>query len=157
MTNSTKISKWLWPVAMAFLCFSLGTASGLLTIKSVSTWYPPLLKPPGTPPPWVFGPVWSILYVMMGVAVGRLIFLKDFKSVKLFAAQFILNLMWTPIFFVAHYTVVALVVIISMWVLLLFTILFAKKVDGIAALLLVPYLMWVTYATYLNAGIVALN
>ena len=65
--------RWIIPTICAILCLALGTASGLLTASSIATWYAPLQKPPGTPPSWVFGPVWTALYLMMGVGLGRLI------------------------------------------------------------------------------------
>jgi tryptophan-rich sensory protein len=121
------------------------------------TWYQVLVKTPGTPPPWVFGPVWSVLYVMMGVAGGRLIFRRVWPAVGLFGLQFVLNLAWTPVFFGAREPGMALLVILALWVSVLGTIFLARKWDRVSAWLLVPYLAWVSYATYLNAGIFWLN
>ncbi len=149
--------KWLWPVCGAVLCLALGIASGLSTAGGADGWYQSLAKPPGTPPSWVFGPVWSVLYLMMGVALGRLVVRKAWPAVWIFAAQFALNLMWTPVFFGAHQIAAALLVITAMWVGLAFTIRLAGKSDKISAWLLAPYLAWVSYATYLNAGFLWLN
>lgn len=149
--------KWRWPILCAFGCVMFGTLSGLLTVPGIGSWYRGLTSPPGTPPGWVFGPVWSVLYLAMGVALGRLIFQKAWNAVRLFGVQFCLNLAWTPVFFGAHLAGVALVVIALLWMTLLATILLAKKTDRVAAGLLVPYLAWVSYASYLNAGFFFLN
>jgi len=151
------MKKNITSILCAVICLSLGTASGLLTMKAMGSWYPSLHKPPGTPPPWLFGPVWSVLYILMGIALGRLIHKRAWVAVKLFALQFALNLAWTPVFFVAHQTLYALALILSLWILILITLITAYKADRPALLLLAPYLLWVSYATYLNAGIVLLN
>ena len=153
----SKASAWIWPVVGALVCVGLGTASGLSTVSGGGEWYQSLEKPPGTPPPWLFGPVWTVLYVLMGIAVGRLIHLRANGTVTLFVIQFVLNLAWTPIFFGAHAIGWALVVIFSIWAFLALTIRSAEKHDPLSAMLLVPYLIWIMYATYLNAGIAWLN
>ncbi|MEO5914325.1 MAG: TspO/MBR family protein [Luteolibacter sp.] len=149
--------KWLWPLGCALLCLGLGTASGLSTVGGSDTWYQELAKPPGTPPPWVFGPVWSVLYLLMGMALGRLVFLKAWTAVWVFAMQFTLNLIWTPVFFGVHRIDVALLVIAALWFGLVSTIQLARKSDIVAAWMLVPYWLWVSYAAYLNAGFFWLN
>jgi benzodiazapine receptor len=149
--------KWLWPVAGALTCLGLGTASGLSTVGGDSEWYQSLRKPPGTPPSWVFGPVWSVLYLMMGVVVGRLIHRRAWQAVAVFGIQMVLNLAWTPVFFGIKDSVVALVILAAMWLGLLSTVLLARDADRISAWLLIPYLAWVSYAGYLNAGFLWLN
>jgi tryptophan-rich sensory protein len=149
--------RWGWPLLGAVTCLALGTASGLSTAGGVGSWYRDLVKPPGTPPSWVFGPVWSVLYLMMGTALGRLIVRRNWTAVVAFAFQMILNLAWTPVFFGAHRIGVALLVIVSMWLGLWVTILLARRSDRLAAGLLMPYVVWVGYATYLNAGFYWLN
>lgn len=148
---------WILPVVGAVGCLALGTASGLSTVGGDDSWYRAIVKPPGTPPGWVFGPVWSILYLMMGIALGRLIVRRAWPAVWVFAMQMVLNLVWTPVFFGLHQIAVALAVIGALWFGVLATILFSRKVDGISAWLLTPYLIWVTYASYLNAGLLWLN
>lgn len=93
----------------------------------------------------------------MGVAFGRLVARKEWVGAGLFFAQFILNLAWTPLFFGAHYMATALGIILFLWVGLAVTIGVAWERDRISGILLVPYLVWVTYATYLNAGFFVLN
>ncbi len=149
--------RWLWPAAGAVVCLGLGIASGLSTTSGGGEWYQSLRKPPGTPPPWVFGPVWSVLYILMGIAAGRLIHRGAGKAVTFFAIQFILNLAWTPVFFGAHLMMGALLILFGLWGFLAFTIRAAEKADHPSAVLLLPYLFWVMYATYLNADIAWLN
>lgn len=156
-SSSNSRRNWLIPAVCAVACVALGTASGLLTASGPTQWYQALQKPPGNPPPWVFGPVWTMLYTLMGIAVGRLIVRKAWSAVRLFVVQLLLNLAWTPVFFGAHQIVAALVIIILLWLTLLLTIRQAWKVDRISAWLLIPYLAWVSYATYLNGAIAWLN
>ena len=151
---------WLIPVLCAVLCLILGTGSGLLTVGSIGSWYAPLEKPPGTPPSWVFGPVWTTLYLLMGFGLGRLIVRKKTVAVRAFLAHFVLNLAWTPVFFGAHLPWVALAVILAMIVLLVLTLRFAgngSNSDPVAVWMIAPTLVWVCYATWLNAGIAWLN
>lgn len=152
-----KVSAWVWPIAGALVCLGLGTASGLSTVSGGGAWYAALQKPPGTPPSWLFGPVWSVLYLLMGIALGRLIHRREGSTVILFTIQFLLNLAWTPVFFGAHAIGWALVIILAMWLFLALTIWSAEKVDRVSPWLLVPYLLWTMYATYLNAAIGWLN
>ena len=158
MSDREKSSgRWLWPVVGALACLGLGTASGLSSVGGDSEWYQALVKPPGTPPPWVFGPVWSVLYLMMGVALGRLIHRRAWQAVVVFGLQLVLNLAWTPVFFGMQESGLALAIISAMWLGVLSTMLLALKVDRVSAWLLIPYLTWVTYASYLNAGFFWLN
>lgn len=151
---------WWIPTACAIACLALGTASGVLTVSSIQSWYSPLQKPPGTPPSWVFGPVWTTLYLMMGVGLGRLILRRNRPAVTAFLAHFLLNLTWTPVFFGARLPWIALIVIVSMVALLILTLRLAIRGPGrdpAAAALIAPTLAWTLYATWLNAGIAWLN
>lgn len=139
-----------------------GSLSGLLSMGSIKDWYATLTPPPGTPPNWVFGPVWTILYAMMGVAVARVWHAPPkppYRRTALlyFFLQFLLNLAWTPVFFGAHQLGAALAIIVTLLIAIGFTIFLFLKVDKPAATLLIPYFIWVSYATYLNAGYLALN
>jgi len=140
----------------------LGSLGGFITSNSIDDWYSTLNEPPGTPPNWVFGPVWSVLYAMIGLSFA-LVWHRGFQDLQgkialiLFAEQLILNLAWTPVFFGAHQLLISLVVIAMLLLSILATILAFSRRSKTAALLLVPYLMWVSYATYLNAGFYALN
>lgn len=126
-------------------------------------WYASLAKPAWTPPTWVFGPAWTILYAMMAVAAWRLWRRlgarprESRRALVLFAVQLALNLSWTPVFFGMQRPDLALVVILFLWVAIAATIVAAWKACKTAAALLVPYLAWVTFATALNAAIWRLN
>lgn len=135
----------------------MGIASGLSSAGGGGEWYQHLVKPPGTPASWVFGPVWSVLYLMMGVALGRLAHRKAGRAVWVFGMQFVLNLVWTPVFFGSHQITVALAIIGALWFGIVALIQLAGKVDKVSAWLLMPYLVWVSYAAYLNAGFFWLN
>lgn len=126
-------------------------------------WYASLAKPAWTPPTWVFGPAWTILYAMMALAAWRLWRRlgarprESRRALVLFAVQLALNLSWTPVFFGMQRPDLALVVILFLWVAIAATIVAAWKACKTAAALLVPYLAWVTFATALNAAIWRLN
>lgn len=150
----------------ALLCavaaVALGGASGASTASSVAGWYRTLEAPPGTPPGWVFGPVWTLLYTAMGVAFALVWHRAPAGPAKraallVFAIQFVLNLAWTPVFFGLHRMDLALAVIVTLLVAILLTIRRFLPFDRLAAALLAPYALWVGYATYLNAGFLALN
>ena len=143
------------------LCIGLGSISGIASGTGLTEWYQTLNKPFFQPPSWVFGPAWTILYTLMGIAIARIwhqpASSMKTTAVRLFVIQFIINLIWTPIFFALQQPLIALIIIIIMWILILLTIRSFKKLDSTAAYLLVPYIMWVSFATVLNASIVYLN
>lgn len=143
-------------------CLVVGFLSGYATQSSVSTWYAGLQKPFLNPPNWIFAPVWTVLYILMGVAAG-LVWRRGFyhKWVKTalyhFGFQLLLNGLWSLIFFGFQNPLGALLVIITLLILILFTIKWFRVVNKTAALLMVPYLLWVLFATYLNLSIWWLN
>lgn len=153
---SASIRSWAWPLGLALLCLMAGGFSGAVS-GGGGEWYRGLANPPGTPPSWVFGPVWSVLYLMMGWAAGLLVVRKAWCAVRLFGVQFALNLAWSPVFFGLQQPALALVVIVAMGLLIGFTVRAARPVSPAAARLLLPYWAWVTYATWLNAGFAFLN
>jgi len=159
--SSTTRTPWLTPVLFAVLIIVLGGLGGVAFSGGGQGWYQALQRPPGTPPPWVFGPVWTLLYAMMGISLGLLVWDRRTagarSAIAAFILQLVLNLAWTPLFFGAHRSGLALVDIVAMWLCIAWTIVLARKVNRIAAWLLVPYLIWVSYATYLNAGFWWLN
>jgi tryptophan-rich sensory protein len=144
------------------ICQMIGLIGAVFTSSSVSTWYVTLTKPSFNPPNWVFAPVWTTLYIMMGISVF-LVWeqgLEDQKvkmSLSIFGIQLILNLSWTIIFFGLKSTMGGLVVIIILWFLILLTILHFYKLSKVAGIILLPYIMWVSFATVLNTAIVILN
>jgi tryptophan-rich sensory protein len=144
-------------------CMIVGYLSGMVTRDSIVTWYPTLVKPIFNPPNWVFAPVWSLLYVMMGVS-GGLIWTKlenDEVAVKaafkLFVGQLALNAFWSYLFFGLHNTLLALIEILLLSLLIYETYTKFKVIDKLASILLLPYLAWVSFATILNASIWWLN
>ncbi|SEL61760.1 TspO and MBR related proteins [Aquimarina amphilecti] len=144
------------------LCLLIGFLSSIATQTSISTWYVGLQKPSFTPPNWLFAPVWTILYIMMGIAAG-IVWSKGFyhKWVKTalyhFGFQLLLNAAWSIFFFGLRDPLIALVDILALFILLLFTIKWFKVVNSTAAYLLIPYLIWVAFATALNFAIWQLN
>lgn len=140
----------------------VGSAGGGFTASEISGWYAQLNKPSWNPPNWLFGPVWTILYILMGIALyliwkaGVNTSLKQ-TAVILFAVQLILNFFWSIIFFNQHQIGWALVEIIVMWGFILLTIFSFSRINNTAAWLLVPYISWVSFATILNYTIWKLN
>lgn len=124
-----------------------GSVSGLVSnVKDASS----LRRPRLSPPDWVFGPVWTILYLMMGYAANIVASSSSGKVPVIFWIQLALNLIWSPIYFKKRDPKLAFKVISALWVSIVLTIIEFNKVNAFAAKLLVPYLAWVTFATYLN-------
>jgi translocator protein len=143
-------------------CELVGILGTPFTISAIPTWYAGLNKPFFAPPNWLFGPVWTLLYFMMGVSF-YLIWKKGWKKSKnkiarnYFLAQLGLNFIWSPVFFGLKSPLLALLIILAMWMLIVMTIKKFLPINKWAAYLLIPYLMWVSFATLLNAGIWILN
>lgn len=140
----------------------IGFIGGGFTASEIPGWYAKLNKPGWQPPNWLFGPVWTALYILMGIAL-YLVWKADVSSSKkqtaiiLFAVQLILNFFWSIIFFNQHQIGWALVEIIVLWLFILLTIFSFSKINNTAAWLLVPYISWVSFATILNYAIWKLN
>lgn len=149
------MNKWIGLAAFLVLCLAVGGGAGFMTAQSVITWFPTLVKPWFNPPPWIFAPVWTSLYMMMAVAAW-LVWLRN-GSLVLFYVQLALNFAWSLLFFGLHSPALALVDIVALWIAILMTLLAFWKIDGRAGLLLVPYLAWVSFASVLNASIWWLN
>ena len=149
-------------VLVVLVCVSVGFLSGMVTRDSITTWYPTLVKPVFNPPNWIFAPVWTLLYIMMGIAAG-LVWTSnsDEKTIKkaliLFVIQFGLNALWSYIFFGLHNPMLAFIEIMVLWLIIFDTYNAFRKIDKIAGILLLPYLIWVSFATILNASIWWLN
>ncbi len=140
----------------------VGGTSGFFTATGVESWYQTIARPTWNPPGWLFGPVWTTLYVMMGISLF-LVWKEDTSvelkkiGIALFAVQLVLNFFWSFIFFNQHQIGWALVEIAAMWVFILLTIFAFAQVNKAAAWLLVPYISWVSFATILNYTIWQLN
>jgi len=149
-------------VVALLLPLVVGVLGSFSTMDSVRTWYPTLVRPSFAPPTWVFGPVWTTLYVMMGVAswlVWREGTAKPAvrSALLLYGVQLVLNLLWSWLFFGLQRPFVALLDIVLLLVLIGVTAIRFAAVSRGAALLLLPYLAWVAFATVLNGGFWLLN
>lgn len=161
MENNEK-SIW-WPlIGFLIICFAAEAGASWWTEQSVATWYPTLVKPFWTPPSWLFGPVWTVLYGLMAISawilwrqVGGLS--RAPLAFTLFFIQLILNYLWSQFFFGWQEPQTALLDIIALWVMLTATIWAFNRHSGFAAALLIPYWLWVAFAFSLNAAIVWLN
>lgn len=144
------------------LCEAVGIVSSLFTFSSVITWYPLLNKPSFNPPNWVFGPAWTILYALMGISL-YLVWKKGTKNkkvievLKVFFVQLAFNFSWSLVFFGLQSPLLALIVILLLWTSIAYTIILFQKISKTAALLLYPYIAWVSFAVLLNLSIVLLN
>jgi translocator protein len=143
-------------------CELVGILGTPFTISAIPTWYATLNKPIFAPPNWIFGPVWTLLYFLMGVSF-YLIWKQGWKTKQTkearlyFLGQLGLNFIWSPIFFGLRSPLLGLLVIIAMWVLIALTMKKFYPLSKLAFYLLIPYLLWVSFATVLNAAIVILN
>ncbi|MBU1117399.1 tryptophan-rich sensory protein [Patescibacteria group bacterium] len=143
------------------LPFVVGAIGGGATVSEIGSWYAGINKPGLLPPNGVFGPVWTILYLMMGISF-YLVWTKG-KSKKmstmwgLFLGQLGLNLLWSFLFFKWHLLLLASVEIVVLWGVILANILSFRKIDRLASGLLIPYLLWVSFASYLTIGVWWLN
>ena len=149
--------KLLVSIAVCLLAGSLGS---IFTTPAISGWYTTLNKPSFNPPNWLFAPVWTTLFILMGIAL----FLVWRQGVKgsgvaliFFAVQLIFNILWSFLFFKLQSPHYALLEIIALWLLIAITLLKFLKISNAAGLLLLPYLLWVSFAAFLNFSIYQLN
>jgi translocator protein len=154
-------SKWVTWIAFVALCFVAAAIGGCFTASSVKTWYPRLVKPSGTPPSWVFGPVWSVLYLLMGTAAWlewQERYIHDVRlPLALFLGQLIANAAWSFFFFALRKPGLALLEILFLLLAIVLTTISFSSHSPSAVWLMMPYAGWVAYATYLNLGIWLLN
>ncbi len=167
------------------VCLGAGIVGSFFTISSIPNWYVSLNKPAFSPPNWIFGPVWTILYILMGISLYLALSGKrnpstgsttstslstgslttstlrtggeSQKAVRIFAIQLVLNAVWSIIFFGMRNPALALVNIVALWIAIVLTIRSFYKINKLASYLLYPYLAWVSFATILNLAIVLLN
>jgi benzodiazapine receptor len=155
------LSKWISWIVFVAICFGAAAVGGWFTDSSVKTWYPGLLKPVGTPPSWVFGPVWSVLYLLMATAAWLVWQERHVHDVGLplglFFGQLVLNVVWSFIFFGLQRPGLALVEILVLLLAIGLTTISFSRHSRYALWLMTPYLGWVAYATYLNLGLWWLN
>jgi benzodiazapine receptor len=140
----------------------VGILGSFSTVNSVSTWYATLTKPSFNPPGWIFGPVWTLLYLLIGISFYLIWTSKAKSELKtkayiIFAIQIILNGIWSPIFFGMHQILLALIIIILMLVSITLNFIAFHRISEKASYLLLPYWLWVCFATLLNYSIFLLN
>ena len=141
-----------------FIAAALGGGLAIGYLFLPGEWYQSLVKPVFTPPNWLFAPAWSILYVLIGIAGART-FIRERASppMALWVSQMVLNFLWSPVFFGAQRPALGLGIIILLLISILLFIIRRWRLDRVSALLFVPYALWVSFATLLNASIVYLN
>jgi tryptophan-rich sensory protein len=156
--KSNDIVKLVVALAASFLAAVVGS---VFTIPAITTWYSSLNKPFFTPPDWLFGPAWTVLYILMAIALYLV--WKEPKSkqrdsaIALYAGQLIVNVLWSVGFFGFHNILLGVVLIVLMLVLILLTTYEFYKISKPAAYAMVPYILWVSFATCLNAAVYLLN
>ncbi|MFH1896458.1 MAG: TspO/MBR family protein [bacterium] len=158
------MKKYLPLVISIIICQLAGIVGAVFTTPAIPTWYASLNKPFFNPPAWVFGPVWTLLYTLMGVA-AYLVWKKSFdklrikpkKALKLFAVQLALNSLWSIIFFGLKIPFLAFLEILGLGGFIVLTMVEFRKISPRAFWLLLPYLLWVSFASLLNLAIVVLN
>jgi len=154
--------KMLGILVFILVCELAGIVGSFFTRPSIPGWYAGLVKPSFNPPNWIFGPVWTTLYVLMGLA-AYLVYEKGLrrndvrKALAVFGGQLVLNALWSIVFFGAHQILGAAVLIVVLWAMILATILLFSRISKAAAYLLIPYILWVSFATVLNISLYVLN
>lgn len=149
-------------ILTVFVCLSIGFLSSLITQSSVNDWYITLNKPSFNPPNWLFAPVWTVLYIIMGIAAG-VVWGKGFHHIWVktalyhFGFQLLLNALWSMVFFGLKNVMPALIVIVALLIAIALTIKWFNVVSKKAALLMIPYFLWVCFAALLNYKIWELN
>lgn len=152
---------WVKLVLSVLFTVGIGSLGGIFTMSEIQGWYAGLQKPSFNPPNWLFGPVWSMLYLLMGISF-YLIWKQPVSTIRnvgliLFVIQFILNFFWSILFFNQHMIAAALLEMVFMWIFILLTMIWFAKLSPTASWLLLPYLGWVSFATILTAAIWKLN
>lgn len=156
------MNKFVKLVVLILICEGIGILGSVFTFTEITTWYASLNKPLFSPPNWVFGPVWTTLYALMGVSIFLILETKIKKQEKnslifLFSLQLFLNFLWTIIFFGFHLPLGAFIEIIFLWLSILLLIVKFYKHSKLASFLLIPYLLWVSFASLLNLFVAVLN
>lgn len=163
MENSKASPRRPWLALVVFLgaSFTAATIGGTATATSVQTWYPLLVKPAWNPPPWIFGPVWTVLYMLMSVAAWRVWLKRDLpganRTLALFFGQLGLNALWSVLFFGLRRPGLAFFEVILLWAVLVAVQRGLHRLDRAAAWLWMPYVLWVTFAAALNGAVAWLN
>jgi translocator protein len=149
-------------IASILICQSAGLLGSLFSVPAVRDWYDTLKKPSFTPPSWLFGPAWITLYTLMGISAFLIwrqgLAHRDVQTALIiFLVQLILNALWSMLFFGLHSPLAGLVEIVVLWITIVLTIILFAGISMAAALLLIPYFLWTTFAAALNAAFYNLN
>jgi len=148
-------------VVSILLPLGLGAIAGIFTAKAIPEWYATLNQPSFNPPNWIFGPVWTSLYILLGIS-----FFLTWKqpatkernrAISIFLIQLVLNFAWSFLFFYFHQIGLALIDIIVLWILIITMLILFYRIKPLAAYINIPYLLWVTFASILNASYFVLN
>lgn len=151
---------WKKLLASMALCFAAAAIGSIFTFSAIPTWYASLAKPFFSPPNWIFGPVWTLLYAMMGLSLYYVLekgFKRHSETIYLFGAQLALNALWSVLFFGWRNPALAMLEIAVLMITVFAT---AVKFYGIskkAAYLMIPYMLWITFASLLNFNVMLLN
>ncbi len=162
LTQNTTGFKPVRLLISILLCNTAGFIGSIFTFSSISTWYETLVKPEFNPPGWIFGPVWTTLYILMGISL-YLIWNKGTKTplakiaLTIFGIQLVLNAIWSILFFGLQNPLWAFIEIIFLWLSIFLSIFFFNKISKPAAYMLIPYIFWVSFAAVLNYNIYILN
>lgn len=157
-----KIKNFPLLVFCVLICEAAGAVGAYFTFPAVSSWYPGLIKPVFSPPNWLFGPVWTILYALMGISLYLVWKSGSPKKLiasysKLFFVHLAVNSLWSIVFFGARNIFGALIVLVILWILIFTLIIKSAKMSKLASNLLLPYLAWVSFAGILNLSLFLLN
>jgi len=148
-------------IASLLLPLGIGGIAGMFTTEAIPGWYASLNQPSFNPPNWVFGPVWTTLYIIMGISLFMIWRLDAGKqrnqAILIFLAQLLLNFCWSFFFFYFQMIGFALIDIVALWILIFIMLIRFYKLKPIAAYINIPYLLWVTFATALNLAYFFLN
>ena len=146
------------------ICEIIGASGSIFTIPNIPTWYATLEKPFFSPPNWIFAPVWTTLFFLMGVSLYIILENKDKKLIKqkniaiiIFGIQFFFNVLWSYLFFGLKSPLLGFIGIIVLWLSIITTIISFYKISKKSAYLLIPYLRWVSFALILNLAILLMN
>jgi translocator protein len=156
------VKRTLRILGFILVCLLAGFIGSIFTTPSVPGWYAGLVKPSFNPPNWIFGPVWTVLYILMGLS-AYLVYEKGPKNrgvrtaLVVFAGQLVLNALWSIVFFGAHMILGAAVLIVVLGAMIAASIWLFSKISKAAAYLLVPYILWVSFAAVLNISLYGLN
>ncbi|MBF0388094.1 MAG: tryptophan-rich sensory protein [Candidatus Omnitrophica bacterium] len=153
---------WLKLIAALILPQAAGAIGGFFSATNVPTWYPTLLKPSFTPPGWIFGPVWGMLYLMMGVAFFFVLISEQSKdkvrfAAGLFCVHLLLNTLWSILFFGMRNPFLAFIDIIVLWLMITALFFIFWRIRRLAGALMIPYWLWVSFAGVLNYSIWRMN